>query len=221
MKSNGWCLRSAYRISLQFNYSVAYFHALCRRRSSRDPLHRGCSRLDCMVGDSNATDRTPLPIRPECTCAHIPVPAKGLSRIKDEDGTPVVSIKQSAHGKLELHVRRATTSTAYVAISHDPFDGLGNSTANSLPHCQLERIQLLLNQLQYPNVLSTYWSISGYISPVYMDFAKYAFQRVHASNLQRPFWIDTFCIPIQMVLPSLRRNVKLTPDTSLPELLRP
>ena len=61
----------------------------------------------------------------------------------------------------------------YVAISHVWLDGLGNPKANSLPRCQLERIQHLVNKLDPEE--------------------KYVI----------PFWIDTVYVPLAPELKSL------------------
>jgi len=60
-----------------------------------------------------------------------------------------------------------TSLTAHcVAISHVWADGMGNAQENALYECQIARLQILVNKL-YP---ARYWPI--------------------------PFWIDTFCIPV-------------------------
>ena len=61
----------------------------------------------------------------------------------------------------------------YVAISHVWSDGPGNPKANSLPRCQLERIQSRVNEL-YPG-----------------------------GDFLVPFWIDTICVPLDPALKSL------------------
>ena len=61
---------------------------------------------------------------------------------------------------------RAHHARRYVAISHVRSQGLGNSYSNSLPMCQILRLQSLVNEL-YPSIPE----------PV-------------------PFWIDTLCIPL-------------------------
>lgn len=82
-----------------------------------------------------------------------------------QDKLPLISYTNDkldllSHDLHEHHARK------YVAISHVRSQGLGNSYSNSLPLCQISRLQGLVDRL-YPTV-------SG---PV-------------------PFWIDTLCIPL-------------------------
>ena len=82
-----------------------------------------------------------------------------------QDKLPLITYVDNAVELLsiDLHARHARR---YVAISHVRSQGLGNSYSNSLPMCQISRLQSLVDKLDP--------SIPG---PV-------------------PFWIDTLCIPL-------------------------
>lgn len=96
---------------------------------------------------------------------------------------------------------QAKPRVRYVAISHVWRGGLGNPRQNSLPRCQLARIQTLVNRLYAEN-----------LHPV-------------------PFWIDTLCVPLEASLRSLAiRQMKsiyleadmvLVLDSSLQEIPLP
>ena len=92
-------------------------------------------------------------------------PTNSITNHYQQNKLPLISCRNDDVELLsdELH---ADQVRKYVAISHVRSQGLGNSYSNSLPMCQMLRLQRMVNTL-YP-------SIPG---PV-------------------PFWIDTLCIPL-------------------------
>ncbi|KAM0818180.1 hypothetical protein AB5N19_03989 [Seiridium cardinale] len=99
--------------------------------------------------------------------------ARALQVLSSCDRTILGALGHSLHKTLQENNSRwvvrnqgSRPSIRYVAISHVWRGGLGNPSMNSLPACQLERIQDLVNRL--------YGSRD---SPV-------------------PLWIDTLCVPL-------------------------
>lgn len=79
---------------------------------------------------------------------------------------------------MHLYTLEALENTSYIAISHPRPMGLGNDSDNSLPCCQLSRIQARANQLLSATTSST--------------SASSAFPNV-------PFWIDTLSLPLEQI----------------------
>lgn len=104
-----------------------------------------------------------------CPCAHIGDDRGGESQIMQSLGhniIPVITViphEESPEG-IQISVS-ASDAGPYVAISHVWSDGLGNPTRNTLPACQLRRIQT-------------------YVDALYDE-----------SKRPIPFWIDTICVP--------------------------
>ena len=98
------------------------------------------------------------------------------SCVEDSENRPITAILLQGYlprvlvsGSLvELLTRDAEAAmpTAFVAISHVRSQGLGNENTNSLPLCQLSRLQNMVNGLSLPN-----------------------------SRRPIPFWIDTAFVP--------------------------
>lgn len=126
-------------------------------------------------GSSSSPDApiwyTPKHINERCVefpCQHYDFEDSHTSSITShyqQKKLPLISYIDSAVELLSVDLN-ARHAKRYVAISHVRSQGLGNSYANSLPICQISRLQSLVDRL-YP-------SIPG---PV-------------------PFWIDTLCIPL-------------------------
>ena len=118
-----------------------------------------------------------IPIRPShvfssCNCYDIKVASQTLEHIIKTERIPLLSFSPEIMGEAALQVIGVTMTEIpeYFAISHIRVNGLGNSISNSLPLCQLERIQRLAAGLSKANG-----------SPVL-------------------FWIDTLCIPLEAKL---------------------
>ncbi|KAJ0422945.1 hypothetical protein BJY00DRAFT_62434 [Aspergillus carlsbadensis] len=108
-----------------------------------------------------------------CSCLHLPIDMTAIFKIMDQGRIPLVlfsggkvQVQQSSSGDID----EDTSPVPYVAISHVWSDGLGNAKANTLPRCQLEKIQQLVNAL--------YHGTSG-----------------HGDEI--PFWMDTLCVPLE------------------------
>ena len=109
-------------------------------------------------------------------CSNLAPPMEEIAAILRDGDIPLIAVDSSCI-PTQLEVIRYTETSEYhneyIAISHVWSDGLGNPHENSLPRCQLERIQQLVNRLWDPQV---------YIIP---------------------FWIDTLCVPLAPKLKSL------------------
>lgn len=92
-----------------------------------------------------------------------------VRRVLSEGNIPVITVAERADRSAACEVRTHCSERGirYVAITHVWLDGLGNNDRNSLPLCQLLRLQRLVNNLYEPGD----WPI--------------------------PFWIDTISVPLE------------------------
>lgn len=88
-------------------------------------------------------------------------------RILRNGGIPVLSVTTYPDGANPTLSIVESKDIKYVAISHVWSDGLGNPRNNTLPTCQLQKIQQWVDDL-YPE-----------------------------SSKHVPFWIDTLCVPLE------------------------
>ncbi|KAK0236545.1 hypothetical protein EDD85DRAFT_907325 [Armillaria nabsnona] len=80
-------------------------------------------------------------VTPSCSCEYLKPPLDSVCRFLDDKIPPVVFFDGS-----DLQVRSAS-DTPYVAISHVWADGLGSTTEEGLPRCQVERVAGLASKL--------------------------------------------------------------------------
>ena len=112
----------------------------------------------------------------EDRCDDIEPSMEEISSILRDGDIPLITMDVSTSpSQVEVvrYKKQSEYCNDYVAVSHVWSDGLGNPKANSLPRCQLERIQHLVNKIDPEE---TYLI---------------------------PFWIDTICVPLAPELKNL------------------
>ena len=165
----GWCLNGIRWLHNRFAHmSTLYFVTFFDRRIlGRD--HRDCTSELCTLDVISKDTYINKHIGP-CGCQHVGNELEyEIVEILEKGEIPVLSFLSSTP-RPSLTVKSAKEIEVYVAISHVWSDGLGNPHANSLPLCQLLRLQELVNNL-YPNKSEQTW-----------------------------FWIDTICVPLTPAL---------------------
>ncbi|KAK4442922.1 hypothetical protein QBC34DRAFT_479230 [Podospora aff. communis PSN243] len=144
----------------------------------RETDHSTCSTAICnaylsVVDPSRYKQRH---VSPACQCEAISVPPEAAELVS-QNAVPVVRWNGA-----RLVVSRGSAQDIYIALSHVWADGLGNNNTNSLPKCQLDRIQGLVNDL----CTQPHHVVPG--QPVMPPLAQ---RGTHV-----PFWIDTLCVPL-------------------------
>jgi hypothetical protein len=169
MEEEGWCPFIINGIQGSLNIDAIY--AASTLGPPNDVYdHRRCSDDRC-VARSNLAKHS----REGCFCSEMISPDMSeVASIIREGQTPVLRFYpriDEAAGMGRLEVSPGQLLVPYVAISHVWSDGLGNPKGNSMPQCQISRVQEAVNVL--------YGSGIG--------------ARENAQPI--PFWIDTLCVP--------------------------
>jgi hypothetical protein len=208
----GWCRTEITRLETIMPVIGMYYASFLFPRRDRKP-HQNCCDTFC---DISNIDESTYKTKHTSTCEN---PGQDwlspdvesekdrkIRHIIEADGIPVIklttrrttSLGSQTEGQsstFDLDIVDATRPfnaerPRYVAISHVWIDGLGNPTANSLPVCQLQRFQKLVNE-----VLRSDEGVDYELTP---------WSRVKrlASELYRSvnppdclWWIDTICVP--------------------------
>ncbi|KAF7361143.1 Heterokaryon incompatibility [Mycena sanguinolenta] len=171
----GWCPLDVRRIFSDFGIDGHYYLALAEFPHDIS-LHSGCNERACIA--RNVDEKTYVtPHLHTGTCQEDVATLEVVEIIKN-GGIPVLSwvkdIGAGSSGFIVQDVRKS--ESPFVAISHVWADGLGNPKDNSLPVCQLERIQTRVDAV-FPN------------GP-------------HPVR----FWMDTLCIPAAKKYNDLRKQ---------------
>ena len=214
LANNGWCPSQIQRIEDLESDILGYY--LSRTNFPRRPnvSHDACAKTHCTANNtalSHGYISAHIEDRPgvDCRCVNVPVPRMKVIEIIMDGGIPLVSIKETATGEIQLSIKKAAASDSYIALSHVWSDGMGNPHDNALPKCQLRRLNQYLQILPFPHTGSddagkqksdksdssavNYGPMS--FGPVFMDTRtlKWNFGR---KKDQKLFWLDTLCIPV-------------------------
>ncbi|KAH7303684.1 hypothetical protein B0I35DRAFT_517242 [Stachybotrys elegans] len=187
LRRGGWCPSDSPffpEATVMSSISADYYFG-----SRPCPWRRRADHSDCSIAICNAhlsvVDTATYQQRhvsPTCRCTAVEVPAEA-SDLVSQNAVPVVRWDGTM-----LTVSRGSAQTPYIALSHVWADGLGNNNTNSLPRCQLDRIQGLVNEL----CTEPHRILPG--QPVMLPLAR--------SGETVPFWIDTLCVPLSTALRS-------------------
>lgn len=183
MEIQGWCPFIVAGVEEEGSVALKYYFAtmgapLVKRN------HRRCSDYEC-----KAKDFLPKELQHAEGCNGCSLSSIVMEELRDlikRDQTPIIQFVTTGEptgNEARVVVRGADHSTPYVALSHVWMDGLGNPISNSMPYCQLHRIQQMVNSL-YPT----------------------GENRIAEGNTTETlswFWIDTLCVPNYDTYPKL------------------
>ncbi|KAK4942189.1 hypothetical protein LTR10_018081 [Elasticomyces elasticus] len=150
----------------------------------RKDNHSVCTEEACVFNRADTKEYHTRHVPDDCTCRHVTEAQIISSQQKDcspttiadaaasllqKDLLPIYTVQKGLVEVSSIVMSSADTPTTYVAISHVWSDGLGNPEFNSLPLCQLIRLQRLVDEL-YPDM---------------------------PMDRHVPFWIDTLSVPVK------------------------
>lgn len=142
----GWCPNQYVMCRATFGMELAAFCAHYHRPIQR--RHEQCSRRECVayhiLDEATCTRHT----QQGCKCAFLEAPTYLTWKLIQGGSFPLLKVTAPAAGsKATVEITQATEDSHFVAISHVWSHGLGNALENSLPSCQLLRIQQLASDL--------------------------------------------------------------------------
>jgi len=162
----GWCLGELHMLEISMPAVLYYLSFFDRKRLGKD--HGGCSEVRCTANQIDEKVYRTKHVSEGCGCQHVVVEDvtsthRPVSDVLRGGRIPVLSLSSAS----TVVVSDTETAGRYVAISHVWSDGLGNTQRNSLPFCQLQKLQSLVDVLYAPEH-----------RPV-------------------AFWVDTLCVPLE------------------------
>ncbi|KAI5990031.1 hypothetical protein F5J12DRAFT_748042, partial [Pisolithus orientalis] len=187
LRQANWCPSRIVATMLPLGIEGRYYCAANPVKETGD--HSKCSTRRC-VAQGVDEDHYPTRHVPGCSCESTGVPLEELLDIirKDDEGhTPVVTWVEGTDGlpgravitdASAVNILPNSNICKYVAISHVWSEGLGNPTGNTLPICQVSRIQKMVDEL-LPD---------------------------RGVDQHVPFWMDTLCVPVGDSLKEYRKK---------------
>lgn len=168
----GWCFSETAMLHKELDNTGIYIASLIKRSFSVTLNHSNCAFDKCLAHQINEetyqtkhADDCPNPLN----CHHLFADESKVCTILKNGGIPIILIQQSNDDENLLRLRvidARSNDLPFVAFSHVWAHGLGNVKSNSLPYCQILRMQHLISRLG------------------------------HMKDWESTFWIDSLCIPV-------------------------
>lgn len=202
MRDNNWCPSEIIRSLEQFSPATLYYASLLRR-SNITKDHRNCTSRKCYAFLVDETTYQTRHVELECKCSFLGPDIVSVVDIIKAGKVPLLTIDVDRKSdNLQVLVESYEAGTEYIALSHVWADGLGNSTTNTLPSCQLLRLKLILDELRNSSS-----SLSQLNSARLNAFIR------KRRNISLRFWMDTLCIPVDPTLREMRtKSIKQMKD---------
>ncbi|GJJ11313.1 hypothetical protein Clacol_005545 [Clathrus columnatus] len=160
-------------LKLDGQYYVGALQGLSKNELQR---HSDCTDIRCVEKPVDEDTYVLKHAITDCSCQPVPVPEQDLLEAIERGDTPVLFYLKGDDGEHRLEVRGYNTAMGtdlpYIAISHVWSDGMGNPKQNALPGCLLERIQKMVDNVDFRGQGSGPYN--GHVG----------------------FWMDTLCIPV-------------------------
>ncbi|KAL5341115.1 hypothetical protein BJX70DRAFT_406412 [Aspergillus crustosus] len=187
MQDAGWCPSEVAMVGETFTSASAFYASQLEPPPSAQRDHSNCTRTTCEARQLNEETYHTAHTTDDCDCHHHGPVVEEIASIIESGGVPLLSITPTKKDPfLKISVEKYTEGKRYIAFSHVWSDGLGNPTHNTLPTCQLQRINSLLDDL-----------VSGIRSVDLVN--RLAFRELWSKKFHGPsllFWMDTLCIPV-------------------------
>ncbi|KAB2571753.1 hypothetical protein DBV05_g9573 [Lasiodiplodia theobromae] len=166
-----------------------------------DDAHALCTAAKCRVNQVEAGTYVTKHYPPECRCAHVVVPVEDVKAVLRRGGIPLVRIRGGGgeeEAVLQLEVVAHRPGRNYVALSHVWSDGLGNAKVNSLPACQLRRLEAKAARLlwEHANVPGAWDNPVSALHVSGRHLLHAAMRLARNPGEDTLFWVDTLCVPL-------------------------
>ncbi|KAK4447247.1 hypothetical protein QBC34DRAFT_450366 [Podospora aff. communis PSN243] len=156
MLLDGWCPNHIKMCRTAFGLSATFYASLLSRPHQR--VHNLCSEDECRAYEMPSRTYTTKHIQDSCICHHVEAPYNRLESMLRAGRIPLVCLdwtSESSSPSIKLFEWKPGRN--FIAISHVWSHGLGNAETNSLPVCQLLKIESLVAKTSKSRVRQFFW----------------------------------------------------------------
>ncbi|KAK5309164.1 hypothetical protein LTR70_010547 [Exophiala xenobiotica] len=161
MREAGWCSRDIHLADTSCS-ELTMFYMCYLRRDLQGQDHGTCSRTTCQANQIDDKLYVTKHTTDGCKCRHRqPANPEEVKRIIRTGNIPIISLTPviTLNGIEDLDVSvkevdglKSSLKFRFRAISHVWSDGLGNTKANSLPHCQFKAMYTCLKDFFFDEI---------------------------------------------------------------------
>lgn len=206
----GWCPNEFARLQAKDLPCTTLYYISNMKRLSGSENHSNCDRNYCLHQIMTEEEYDTRHVIKSCCCHPVEAPMEQVNAIIRKGGIPLVAYSTRCNERTgQLKVTEWRPGINYVAISHVWADGRGNPNRNSLPECQLQGIQQLLQSLTRRENSLPSQSESGLLTATGIPSEDTPFLSPLPISAPAFFWIDTLCIPVHKNDRHLRKQAIL------------
>lgn len=142
-----WCWSEIQGLPKQ---NVLRYYLSYMNRSSNQHNHSDCSREGCVFPSIPDHALRPVHTSEDCLCEDTTI-YDDIIELTGQGIVPLLLFSEQSGGQRQLTVLKHSLSEApnFIAFSHVRHLGLGSSTSNTLPYCQLSRLQTLAGTMPF------------------------------------------------------------------------
>lgn len=212
MLENNWCPYWVRKYSATYSVpTINYLSAFTRATMAED--HGACTSNQCVAHNVDTHHYQTRHVTESCRCHFVGPSISKISALIEEGIVPLVRCSEASDGHILLDVIEADPGVEYTAISHVWSGGLGNPRSNSLPECQLRRLN---HRMQNIARVESEWFWFRLIERAF-KYLKVPFKRrlksillscgIRTTSMSRAvFWLDTLCVPTSPDHAAMRRK---------------
>ncbi|KAI5837084.1 hypothetical protein DFP73DRAFT_569367 [Morchella snyderi] len=146
MMANGWCPFTLQ--ALNGRVCVKGYMSTCKpyiRETSAE--HAECTPYSCAQNTIDTSNYTAKHAAPVCECGYSKPALEDIIGFLSTGKIPVIQVSTPLGGEFTIVSGSDSSQTPYVAISHVWADGLGSTTEEGLPTCQIKRLATMTSQV--------------------------------------------------------------------------
>lgn len=190
MLASGWCRSDIHLLQRKTDVlGQYYFSSYAPSHATGNVDHAECKPVKCLQDDIIEETYKPVHVQKACMCAERGPPIVLLSSIISDSRIPILRIDAS---KFQLTIdsigdKTCNDNPRYVAISHVWSRGLGNPHFNTLPMCQLIRLQSAVDSMYKTEKLPQPHIIGLWIDTLCVPLKPYHLRKVAISKMNEVF----------------------------------
>lgn len=112
------------------------------------PGHKYCTELNCVRNNVDQQTYQTSHCESGCCCDFVRPNLADVLNVLDRGMIPVIKLRSTDPFELEIVAQDPETIGTYVAFSHVWVDGLGSTTEDGLPACQIRRLAELVDAME-------------------------------------------------------------------------
>ena len=173
LSENGWCPFTVDKFRKMGDNSFLSWIDVSGLKKDTSQEHSECDKTQCRLYQVDASTYRTKHVSPNCECGFICPSMEAIQDALSQDMIPCIKTIDDATLRLVVTPLSVSTQETFVAFSHVWADGLGSTSEQGLPKCQIRRLSNMVSKTPFCTGKPTFW-IDSLCVPYQHDFRKKA-----------------------------------------------